>query len=71
MSLFVAPGEEGINRPGIGLAGVRVADVGGEELDEAAGSTPTGIGKALSGVRTISWFLRSATPSPFWRIDVT
>ena len=40
----LAPGEEIADGPGIGLAGVAVADGGGEELDEAFARLLAGIG---------------------------
>jgi hypothetical protein len=38
----LAPGQETADGAGIGLAGVRVADGGGEELDEAPGGALAG-----------------------------
>ncbi len=41
--LGLAPGGEAGCSPGVGFAGVRVPDMGGEELDDAAGGI--GIGR--------------------------
>ena len=41
-AVLLAPGEESGDRPGVGQPGVGVADVGGEELEEAPrGPVPT------------------------------
>jgi hypothetical protein len=41
---LVAPGEKSVARVGIGPAGVRVADVRGEEVDVAPGGLVAGVG---------------------------
>jgi hypothetical protein len=44
VSLIGAPGKEGVDGAAVSLAGVAVADIGGEELEKAAGGARAGGG---------------------------